>query len=108
MRRIFLIVLLCAASAAGADSGAELAQAKQALAVIQDDVRPAEVNRLDRERRYAIWNGYYGLLEQLGRMQVHHEMMTRHGRDRQTGFDAARVEFERGLEALRRLLPTDD
>ncbi len=108
MRRFLCIALLCAAPAAGADSGADLDQAKQALAAIQGDVSPARVNRLDGERRYAIWSEYYGLLEQLGRMQVHYEMMTRHGWDRRAEFDAARSEFERRLEALRRLLPSGD
>ncbi len=109
VRRFLVIaVLLCAAPAAVADSGADLARAKQAMAAIQPDVRPAEVNRLDRERRYAIWNSYYTLLEQLGRMQVHYEMMTRHGWDRRAEFDAARDEFYLAIEALRELLPSDD
>ena len=103
-----IAVLLCAAPAAGADRGAELAEAKLAMAAIQPDVRPLEVNRLDGERRYAIWDSYYGLLEQLGRMQVHYEMMTRHGWNRRVEFDIASGAFARELATLQRLLPAGD
>ncbi len=105
LRRWLFAALLCAAPSAGADPAAELAQAKQKFDAIKRDVVPADVNRLDLKRRRLIWNDYYGLLEHLWRMEVHHEMMARHGWDRRIEFDAAFADFAATLESLRGRLP---
>ena len=107
LRRLAAVVLLGFAAAAVADSAADLGQSKRALEAVQQRVGPA-INRLPFERRRAIWSTYYELLEQAWRMQVHHEMMTRHERDRRVEFDTARAGFERSLEALHELLPADE
>lgn len=107
-RQLLCAAILCLAPAVGADTGADLARAKQALAAVQGAVKPAEVNRLGRERRSAIWSNYYGLLEHLWRMRVHHEMMTRHGADRRAEFAAAHADFARALATLRELLTPGD
>ncbi len=106
LRRYLPVALLCAAAAASADPAADLAQAKQKLDAIKREVVPADVNRLDLKSRHLIWNDYYGLLEHLWRMEVHHEMMTRHGWDRRVEFDAAFADFAATLESLRGHLPT--
>ena len=104
LRGCLLVVLICAVPVAKADPGADLAQAKRNFEEIKRDVAPADVNRLDLKRRYLIWNDYYGLLEHLWRMEVHLEMMIRHGWDRRAEFDAARADFAATLESLRRHL----
>ena len=101
------IALLGLATAAMADTAANLAQSKQALKAIQQRVTP-RVNRLPYERRREIWSAYYELLEQAWRMQVHYEMMTRHDRDRRVEFDTAHAGFERSLRNLSELLPADE
>ena len=106
LRRWLLAALICTVPPASADLAADLAQAKQNFDVIKRAVVPADVNRLDLKRRHLIWNDYYSLLEHLWRMQVHHEMMTRHGWDRRMEFDAAFADFAATLESLRGLLAT--
>ncbi len=106
LRRCLLAALICAAPLVSADPVADLAQAKQKFDAIKKDVIPADVNRLDLKRRHLIWNDYYGLLEHLWRMQVHYEMMTRHGWDRRDEFDAALADFGATLESLLGHLPT--
>lgn len=104
LRGCLLVALLCAVPVVNADPAADLARAKRNVEEIKRDVAPGEVNRLDLKRRYLIWNDYYGLLEHLWRMEVHLEMMTRHGWDRRAEFDAALANFAATLESLRRHL----
>ncbi len=86
-----------------ADSAAELLRAKQAFDEVKqfDAIR---VNRLDLESRRAIWLRYYMVLELLGRMEVHQQMIERHDPDRQAQFNAVSAEFNREIDRLRESL----
>lgn len=108
IRRSVCVALLCVAAAADADNSVDLERAKMALVGVQKAVIPDHVNRFEHERRFAIWSNYYALLEHYWQMQVHLEMMRRHGADRQAEFDATRDAFSRSLDTLRQLLSAGD
>lgn len=102
--RIFALSLLAAAGAR-ADSGEELADAKQAFESVKIVIVTVEVNRSGPARRESIWAQYYRAVEQLQRMDVHHQMMIVHNHDRDEQFAAAYAEFTVALRALDELLP---
>ena len=104
IRLPLLLLLWAPVSISLADSGSDLAAAKQAFETVKRAVT-SDVNQLESKRRDAIWKNYYLALEQLQRMEVHHRMMTGHQQDRQAQFEQARTEFRRALANLQPLLP---
>ena len=102
-RNALCAAILACASPAGADTTADMARAKRALAEVTSfDSR--QVNRLGQAQRSAIWTQYYLLLEHYGRMRVHHEMISRHDFDRAQAFAAEEARFVRALAELQLLL----
>jgi len=95
--------IFACASPAWADTTADMARAKRALAEVTS-FDPQRVNRLGQVQRRAIWTQYYLLLEHYGRMQVHHEMILRHDFDRARAFAAEEARFLRALAELQLLL----
>lgn len=101
---ILLLVLSSVAGQVRADSKQDLANATNAFerAKIAVSVR---VNTFQQKRRAAIWTQYYLALEHLRRMEIHHEMMVRHTRDRSQEFRKEYTGFTNALEKLNELLP---
>lgn len=98
----FPLVLAFHLQTACAD-GDELARARIAFDMVKR-VPAVEINRLDGQRRRAVWSAYYGALEQLTRMDVHQRMMMQHGQERAAQFAAALAEFDLAMTDLERLL----
>ncbi len=98
-----LLILLLVAIPVRADSGADLATAKADFDQVQQSII-VEIRAIDPELRGAAWGQYYRALEQLRRMDVHHQMMTRHNQDRQAEFGKAFVEFRSALDELDKIL----
>ena len=98
----FLFLLLLA-SPAGADSGDDLSSARSDFDRVQVTI-VVRVRAIDPQRRADAWAQYYLALEQLQRMDVHQQMMTRHNQDRRAEFSRAHAEFRGALEQLARIL----
>ena len=98
-----LLMLLLLVTPVRADSSADLATAKTAFDQIQQTIIP-RVGAIDPELRGAAWGQYYRALEQLQRMDVHYQMMTRHKQDRARQFGKAYVEFRSALDELDKIL----
>lgn len=101
---IVLAVLVSVAGLVRADTREDLANAADDFERAKIAVS-SQVNKLDQEKRVAIWTQYYLALEHLQRMKVHHKMMDQHNEDRSEQFRKAYSEFTYALEKLFELVP---
>ncbi len=103
MSATVLLILLLLATPVQADSAAELATAKASFDQVQQTI-VVKVKAIESELHGAAGGQYYRALEQLRRMDVHHQMMARHNQDRQAEFGKAFDEFRSALDELDKIL----
>ena len=98
-----LLLLLFHGTPVLADTAADLAAAKASFDQVQQTII-ARTKQIDPELRGAAWGQYYLALDQLQKMDIHQQMMSRHQQDRKDQFTRANETFHQALRDLEKLL----